>query len=111
MNSLSRTGGLRNGRLLSNPAARGQIAAAAALAGWHGGGHGANGWWQHGGGGYGWVGPLFWPFAYYDIYDYTIWGDYGFWDYGYYPDIYAGVFAPYGYNDLCRLHGAARPKA
>src|SRR5580704_2035385 len=67
MNSLSRTGGLRNGRLLSNPAARGQIAAAAALAGWHGGGHGANGWWQHGGGGYGWVGPLFWPFAYYDI--------------------------------------------
>lgn len=94
----SRTGGLRNGRLLSNPAARGQIAAAAALAGWHGG-HGASGWWQHGGGGYGWVGPLFWPFAYYDIYDYTIWGDYGFWDYGY-PDIYAGIFAPYGYDEL-----------
>ena len=98
MNSLSRTGGLRNGRLLSNPAARGQVAAAAALAGWHGG-HGANGWWRHGDGGYGWVGPLFWPFAYYDIYDYTIWGDYGFWDYGY-PDIYAGIFAPYGYDDL-----------
>jgi hypothetical protein len=98
MNSLSRGGGLRNGRLLSNPVARGQIAAAAALAGWHGG-RGANGWWQHGGGGYGWVGPLFWPFAYYDIYDYTIWGDYGFWDYGY-PDIYAGIFAPYGYDDL-----------
>jgi hypothetical protein len=99
MNSLSRAGGLRSGRLLSNPAARGQIAAAAALAGWHGGGHGANGWWQHGGGGYGWVGPLFWPFAYNDIYDYTIWGDDGFWDYGY-PDIYAGIFAPYGYDDL-----------
>jgi hypothetical protein len=98
MNSLSRTGGLRDGRLLSNPAARGQIAAAAALAGWHGG-HGANGWWQHGGGEYGWVGPLFWPFAYNDIYDYTIWGDNGFWDYGY-PDIYAGIFAPYGYDDL-----------
>ena len=98
LNSLSRTGGLRNSRLLSNPAARGQIAAAAALAGWHGG-HGANGWWQHGGGGYGWVGPLFWPFAYNDIYDYTIWGDNGFWDYGY-PDIYAGIFAPYGYDDL-----------
>jgi hypothetical protein len=98
MNSLSRTGGLRNGRLLSNPAARGQIAAAAALAGWHGG-QGANGWWQHGDGGYGWVGPLFWPFAYNDIYDYTVWGDNGFWDYGY-PDIYAGIFAPYGYDDL-----------
>jgi LTXXQ motif family protein len=99
MNSLSRSGGLHNGRLLSNPAARGQIAAAAALAGWHGGGNGANGWWHHGDGGYGWVGPLFWPFAYYDIYDYTIWGDYGFWDYGY-PDIYAGIFGPYGYDDL-----------
>ena len=76
MNSLSHASGVRSGLLLSNPAARGQIAAAGALAGWHG--HGANGWWRHGGGGYGWVGPLFWPFAYYDIYDYTIWGDFGF---------------------------------
>src|SRR5436189_171387 len=82
-----------------HPAARAQIAAAAALAGWHGGAFG-NGWWRHGGGGYGWVGPLFWPFAYNDIYDYAIWGDgFGFWDYGY-PDIYAGIFAPYGYDDL-----------
>jgi LTXXQ motif family protein len=99
MNSLSRAGGLRNGRLLSNPAARAQIAAGLAVAGWHNG-IGGNGWWQHGNGGYGWVGPLFWPFAYHDIYDYAIWGDgIGFWDYGY-PDIYAGIFAPYGYNDL-----------
>ena len=99
MTSLSRAGGLRNWRWLSNPAARGQLAAAAALAGWHGGRSG-NGWWRHGDGFYGWVGPLFWPFAYYDIYDYTLWGDgIGFWDYGY-PDIYAGIFAPYGYDDL-----------
>lgn len=99
LNSLARTAALRNGRLLSNPAARAQIAAAAALAGWHGGAAG-NGWWQHAGGGYGWVGPLFWPFAYNDIYDYAIWGDdIGFWGYGY-PDIYAGVFGPYGYDDL-----------
>lgn len=98
-NSLSRNGALRNGRLLSNPAARAQIAAAAALAGWHGGTV-ANGWWQHSGGGYGWVGPLFWPFAYNDIYDYAVWGDdLGFWGYGY-PDIYAGIFGPYGYDDL-----------
>jgi len=45
---------------------------------------------------------VFWPFAYYDIYDYAMWG-YGFgapfWGYGY-PDIYAGIFAPYGYDDL-----------
>jgi hypothetical protein len=99
MASLSHAGALRNGRLLASPVARGQIAAAAALAGWHGGQVG-NGWWQHGNGFYGWVGPVFWPFAYYDIYDYAIWGDgIGFWDYGY-PDIYAGMFAPYGYDDL-----------
>jgi len=99
MNSLSRAGGLRGGRLLSNPVARAQVAAGLAVAGWHQG-RGGNGWWQHGNGGYGWVGPLFWPFAYHDIYDYTIWGDgLGFWDYGY-PDIYAGIFAPYGFDDL-----------
>src|ERR1700688_1508712 len=87
-----------------NPAVRRQIAAAAALAGWHGG-HIANGWWRHGDGGYGWVGPLFWPFAIYDIYDYAIWGDgIGFWDYGY-PDIYAAIFAPYGHDDLAAYTG------
>jgi hypothetical protein len=89
---------------LGNPAARRQIVAAAALAGWHGG-RSANGWWRHGDGGYGWVGPLFWPFAIYDIYDYTIWGDgIGFWDYGY-PDIYAAIFAPYGHDDLAAFTG------
>ena len=42
----------------------------AATAGWHEGRRGG-GWWRHRNGGYGWVGPLFWPFAYYDIYDYA----------------------------------------
>ncbi len=89
---------------LGNPAVRRQIVAAAALAGWHGG-RIANGWWRHGDGGYGWVGPLFWPFAIYDIYDYSIWGDgIGFWDYGY-PDIYAAIFAPYGHDDLAAYAG------
>src|SRR5712672_3185922 len=89
---------------LSNPAGRRQIVAAAALAGWHGG-RIANGWWRHGDGGYGWVGPLFWPFAIYDIYDYSIWGDgIGFWEYGY-PDIYAAIFAPYGHDDLAAYTG------
>jgi hypothetical protein len=92
---------LRNAGALRNPAVRAGIIAGAATAGWHGARGGA-GWWQHGNGGYGWVGPLFWPFAYYDINDYAMWGSgYGgsFWDYGY-NDIYAGIFAPYGYNDL-----------
>jgi hypothetical protein len=89
---------------LGNPAVRRQIVAVAALAGWHGG-HIANGWWRHGDGGYGWVGPLFWPFAIYDIYDYTIWGDgIGFWDYGY-PDIYAAIFVPYRHDDLAAYTG------
>jgi hypothetical protein len=94
-------GALHNPAALRNPNARAQIAATAATAGWHNG-RGGNGWWRHRNGGYGWVGPVFWPFAYYDIYDYALWG-YGydplFWDYGY-NDIYAGLFAPYGYDDL-----------
>ncbi len=88
---------------LTDPAARRQIVAVAALAGSQNG-RTANGWWRHGDGGYGWVGPLFWPFAIYDISDYTIWGDgIGFWNYGY-PDIYAAIFAPYG-HELQRFCG------
>jgi hypothetical protein len=103
LNSAAVAGALHNRAALLNPNARAQIVAAAATAGWHhdrdGDGHG---WWRHHHGGFGWVGPIFWPFAYYDIYDYAI-GGYGydplFWDYGY-NDIYAGLFAPYGYDDL-----------
>ena len=83
------------------PVARLQIAAGAALAGWHAR-RGAGGWWQHGDGSYGWVGPLFWPFAYYDVVDYTLWGDgMGFWGYGY-RDIYAAIFTPYDEDELAR---------
>jgi hypothetical protein len=95
----------RNGALRS-PNARAHIAAAAAIAGWHEGRdqgrfHGG-GWWRHRNGGYGWVGPVFWPFAYDDLYDYTLWGygyDDPFWGYGY-GDIYAGLFSPYDYDAL-----------
>jgi hypothetical protein len=86
---------------VTRPVARLQVAAGAALAGWHGG-RGANGWWQHGDGSFGWVGPLFWPFAYYDVYDYAIWGDgMGFWGYGY-RDVYAAIFTPYDDDELAR---------
>jgi hypothetical protein len=92
-------GALHNRGALNNPSSRANISAAAATAGWRG--HGRNGgWWRHAHGGYGWVGPLFWPFAYYDLSDYAMWGyDPSLWDYGY-GDIYAGIFAPYGYDDL-----------
>ena len=100
LNSRSVARALHNPGALRNPGTRALIAASAATAGWHNGRGG--GWWRHGNGGYGWVGPLFWPFAYYDMYDYAMWGygdDPGFWDYGY-NDIYAGLFSPYGYDDL-----------
>jgi LTXXQ motif family protein len=102
LSSRAVAGALHNRAALRNANARAQIVASAATAGWHNGRGGSNGWWRHRHGGYGWVGPLFWPFAYYDIYDYAMWGygdDAPFWDYGY-NDIYAGLFAPYGYDDL-----------
>jgi len=54
-------------------------------------------WW-----GFGWYGPVFWPFAYDVIFADLFWPwayAYPFWDYGY-PDIYAGLFWPYGYDDF-----------
>ncbi len=51
---------------------------------------------------FGWVGPVFWPYAYYDLNDYAWWGggyDPFFWDYGY-GDLYAGLFGPYDYDAL-----------
>jgi hypothetical protein len=102
LNSRSVEGALRNRSALHDPNARARITAAAATAGWHDGREGGRGWWRHGNGGYGWVGPLYWPFAYNDMYDYAMWGDGyddSFWAYGY-GDIYAGMFTPYGYDDL-----------
>jgi LTXXQ motif family protein len=106
LNSHAVAGALHNRTALQNPRTRALIAASAATAGWHDG-RGGRGWWRHGNGGYGWVGPLFWPFAYYDMYDYAMWGygyDDPFWDYGY-NDIYAGLFSPYGYDDLAGYAG------
>ena len=102
LKSRSVAGTLSNKSALSNQNTRALITASAATAGWYKGRHDRNGWWRHGSGGYGWVGPLFWPFAYYDMYDYAMWGygyDDSFWGYGY-DDIYAGLFSPYGYDDL-----------
>ena len=102
LNSPAVSGALRNTSALRNAGSRAHITASAATAGWHNGREGGNGWWRHGNGGYGWVGPLYWPFAFYDMYDYAMWGygyDNSFWGYGY-GDIYAGIFAPYGYDDL-----------
>jgi hypothetical protein len=47
----------------------------------------------------GWFGPLFWPYAYNDMFDYAFW-PYAydtFWPYAY-DDIYGGMFGPYAYG-------------
>jgi hypothetical protein len=55
-----------------------------------------------GGFGGGWAGPVFWPYAYTDIYCGAFWDcGYGapFWDYGY-GDIYGAMFWPFAYDLL-----------
>jgi len=85
---------------LSNPyVVRAALTAQAALAGWHGGRR-SQGWWRHPDGSYGWVGPVFWPFAHDDLTSAVVFGDatslslYG------YGDIYAAIFAPYAATEL-----------
>jgi hypothetical protein len=71
---------------------------------------------------FGWFGPLFWPYAYSDIYCDIFWGYWGygcadpywstaygdpFWDYGY-GDIYGGLFSPFAFNDLTGFLPTAR---
>jgi hypothetical protein len=97
-----------------SPAIRAGLTAAAATAAFGPRAHGL--WWQHANGGYGWVGPMYWPFAYTDLYDYALWGPpYAapFWSYGY-NDIYAGIFGPYGYDTMTgyfpRYASAAPPR-
>src|SRR5262249_48739845 len=54
-------------------------------------------WWR-GGFVLGWLGPLFWPYAYYDLFDYVYW-PYAyddFWPYAY-DDVYYGIYGPYAY--------------
>ena len=113
LKSASVAGALQNKKALANPKVRNNIVANAAMAGKWKGNKGNNGWWRHRHGGFGWVGPLFWPFAFYDFYDYLWWDDYyAFWDYGY-DDIVVGLISPYDYDDYAgylpyRTYGMAR---
>src|SRR5262245_777747 len=70
---------------------------------WNGGNWHGNGgwWWRHNRPIFviGWFGPVFWPFAYWDIIDYTFWpyAYDAFWPYAF-DDVYVGVFGPYAYE-------------
>jgi hypothetical protein len=61
----------------------------------------------------GWIGPLFWPYAYGDVFYYALWPyEYDaydpFWAYGY-DDVYQAIFPPSDYGEYVRgRRGATR---
>jgi hypothetical protein len=91
--------GVERGQPANPYVLRAALTAQAALAGWRGGRR-PQGWWRHPDGSYGWVGPVFWPFAHDDLTTAIMSGDatslslYG------YGDIYAAIFAPYAATEL-----------
>jgi hypothetical protein len=59
----------------------------------------------------GWIGPLFWPYAYGDFFYYALWPDDYYdadpvWAYGY-GDVYSAIFSPYDYTDY--VQGPSAP--
>jgi len=70
--------------------------------------------WRRHRGFFGWIGPVFWPWFYDDLYADLFW-DYGpyyedpFWSYGY-GDIYGALFSPYGYGELANWAPAPRAR-
>lgn len=72
-------------------------------------------WWHRNRFHVGWVGPLFWPFAYgdffYDVFwPYEYWDFDPFWDYGY-DDIYQTVFWPYSNQEYVQGRAARTRRA
>jgi hypothetical protein len=81
-------------RAIANVALRSQFGAAR----FHGAFFGSAWPWWRGGLVLGWFGPLFWPYARYDLFDYVYW-PYAyddFWPYAY-DDVYYGIYGPYAY--------------
>jgi hypothetical protein len=76
--------------------------------------HGWYGWRDYHRGFVGWGGPVFWPYAYDDEFDYAFspYGPYDdlFWSYGY-DDLFAGVLLPYAYAGLEGGYAPARTYA
>jgi LTXXQ motif family protein len=81
-------------RAIANVALRSQFGPAR----FHGGFFGSAWPWWRGGVVLGWLGPVFWPYAYSDFVDYVFW-PYAyddFWPYAY-DDVYYGIYGPYAY--------------
>jgi len=71
--------------------------------------HGSHWPWWRGGLVIGWVGPVFWPYAYDDFFDYVFW-PYAyddFWPYAY-DDVYYGIYGPYAYGGSSSGYYAGR---
>src|SRR6266446_428222 len=87
--------GVFGNRAIANVAWRSQFASAR----FHGRFVGSRWWpWWRGGLVVGWIGPLFWPYADYDFFDYVFW-PYAyddFWPYAY-DDVYYGIYGNYAY--------------
>jgi LTXXQ motif family protein len=75
--------------------------------------HGHFGWHHFSRREVGWAGPVFWPYAYDDLFGYIFWpypyGVYNpyddlFWEYGY-DDLFGGIYLPYGYAELYGGYG------
>src|SRR5215468_2707034 len=85
--------GVFGNRAIANVAWRSQFASAR----FHGRFFGSRWWpWWRGGLVVGWIGPLFWPYADYDFFDYVFW-PYAyddFWPYAY-DDVYYGIYGNY----------------
>src|SRR5262245_6666980 len=87
--------GVFGNRAIANVAWRSQFASSR----FHGRFFGSRWWpWWRGGLVVGWIGPLFWPYADYDLFDYVYW-PYAyddFWPYAY-DDVYYGIYGNYAY--------------
>jgi len=85
--------GVFGNRAIANVAWRSQFASAR----FHGNFFGSRWWpWWRGGLVVGWIGPLFWPYADYDFFNYVFW-PYAyddFWPYAY-DDVYYGIYGNY----------------
>jgi hypothetical protein len=98
--------GVFGNRAIANVAWRSQFASAR----FHGRFFGPRWWpWWWGGLVIGWYGPLFWPYADYDLFDYVYW-PYAyddFWPYAY-DDIYYGIYGNYAYIPPGAVSGGHR---
>jgi hypothetical protein len=100
-NNLARTHAVLGNRVIANRAmAHNGGRSAFGLARFQGRFHGSHWPWWHGGIVIGWIGPVFWPYAYDDFFDYVFW-PYAyddFWPYAY-DDVYYGIYGSYAYAD------------